>query len=124
MSQLPEKPRYFDDEEYGETWPVATIEGNNRPTLRIGVGTTTIVHLKLENVQDRSPVPLLEYFVDVPNLLVVSHQVLSSRKAVLQLMLYRAEECELTVYVNDGVVDPEAHLRDGERLVIKVIPMV
>lgn len=124
MSQPPEKPQYFDDEEYDEVWPVATIEGSKKPTLYVGVGKTTSVHLELVNVQGKPPIPVLECFVNVPNLLVVSHQVFSSRRAALQLMLHRAEECELTVYVNDGVVDPEAHLRDGERLVIKVLPMV
>jgi len=101
---------------------VATVEGKTRASLPVGVGKTTSIHLELVNL--KTPVPILEYTVNVPNLLVVSHQVLSSKKAVLQLMLHRVQECELIVYVHDGLVDPETHLRNGERLVIKVIPMV
>lgn len=119
MPTPPDKPIFSDEEEFGESYPVATYEGKIRATLELPVGKPTTIELQIVN---STGFPVIEYSVNYPAL-QVSHRPVINRRVVLNLLLTKPVETDLFVLVNDGSVPPDEMLKEGERLILTVKPL-
>lgn len=119
MPTPPDKPIFSDEEEFGESYPVAMYEGKIRATLELPVGKPTTIELQIVN---STGLPVIEYSVNNPAL-QVSHELGKNRTVILTLRLTEAVEADLFVLVNDGSVPPDEILKEGERLILTVKPL-